>query len=350
MIETLGPEGILVLGLAALALMTLLALVGGLAYAVGEPRRRLKRRIAGLGLQPGAGDAGVDRRRRGGSIASAASGGGSGDQSRQRRIQEKLRELERDKADRARRRNRARLRLLQAGVRMDHRVYMAIMVGLGVLAAMAVVLAGLPVLVAVPTGVTVGFGLPRLVLAIMTGRRQRKFTNDFPDAIDVLVRGVQSGLPVSECVSIVGREVPDPVGSEFRMMVEGQRVGLSLTEIMARGLERMPTPEYKFFAIVLQIQQQTGGNLAETLANLSSVIRDRKQMRSKVKALSSEAKASAWIIGSLPFIVAALVSAISPGYMVPLFTKPLGHIIIACGLCWMLIGVGIMAKMINFKM
>nr|WP_246423781.1 type II secretion system F family protein [Roseospira goensis] len=184
----------------------------------------------------------------------------------------------------------------------------------------------------------------------MARRRQKRFTTEFPNAIDVLVRGVQSGLPVSECIGIVGREVPDPVGAEFRMMVEGQRVGLPLSEIMARGLERMPTPEYKFFAIVLQIQQQTGGNLAETLANLSTVIRERKQMRLKVKALSSEAKASAWIIGSLPFIVVALISLTSPTYLVPLFETAAGHIIMVGGLLWMATGVAIMAKMINFKM
>jgi tight adherence protein B len=156
-------------------------------------------------------------------------------------------------------------------------------------------------------------------------------------------------LPVSECVSIVGREVPDPVGAEFRMMVEGQRVGMTLNEIMSRGLERMPTPEYKFFAIVLQIQQQTGGNLAETLSGLSNVIRERKQLRMKIKAMSSEAKASASIIGSLPIIVAVLVSIISPDYLVPLFQTRTGNYMLLGCFLYMGIGVAVMAKMINFK-
>nr|WP_246152159.1 type II secretion system F family protein [Roseospira navarrensis] len=189
-----------------------------------------------------------------------------------------------------------------------------------------------------------------MVLKFIARRRQNKFTSEFPNAIDVLVRGVQSGLPVSECLAIVSREVPEPVGGEFRMLLEGQKVGMALNDIMQRGLERMPTPEYKFFAIVLQIQQQTGGNLAETLANLSTVIRDRKQMRNKVKALASEAKASAWIIGSLPFAVAILVSIMSPTYLVPLFETRAGHYILVGCFVWMGTGVAIMAKMINFRM
>jgi tight adherence protein B len=327
--------------IAAMAIM-LLVLAGGMAYAIGEPRRRLRRRMDGLGLHRGEGgdfgDTGGGRR-----------GSGGDNQIRQRRIQEKLKELEKDKEKRAKRRNRIRLALLRAGLRIDHRAYFMMTIILGLVAGLAVFIAGFQPLVAALVGITAAFGLPRMVLGFMAGRRQKKFTREFSNALDVMVRGVRSGLPVSECISIVGREVPDPVGEEFRVMLEGQRVGMALSEIMARGLERMPTAEYKFFAIVLQIQQQTGGNLAETLENLSTVIRERKQMRQKVKALASEAKTSAWIIGSLPFCVAGLVSLISPEYMDTLFSTSQGHLIIGLGAVMYVTGIGIMAKMINFK-
>lgn len=349
MIEDLAAEEVVLLaGIGAALLVMLLAIGGGVVYALSEPRRQVRRRMDRLGLQRAGADGaavlggGGDRPRR--------SGGNAEQQTRQRRIQEKLRELEKAKENRARRRNRLRQSLMRAGLRMDYRVYLVIALVLGLVSGGAVIVVGLPLLVGLLVGVTMAFGVPRLVLGVMAGLRQKRFTNEFPNALDVLVRGVQSGLPISECITIVGREVPDPVGAEFRMMVEGQRLGLGLNEIMARGLERMPTAEYKFFAIVLQIQQQTGGNLAETLANLSQVIRDRKQMRSKVKALSAEAKASAWIIGSLPFIVVALISMSSPEYMQPLFEEQVGHFIIAGGLFWMLVGIGIMTKMIKFKM
>jgi len=340
----LNADPRLLIGIALALSVTLMALVGGVVYALGEPRRQVHRRMEGMGLHRAGLDVGEgqDRNRRG-SV-------GGDPQSRQRRIQEKLKELERSKEKKARRRNRIRLMLMRAGLRVDHRLYLLVTILLGFGAAVAVMLFSMPLLVAAAVGVTAAFGLPRLVLGFMAKRREKKFTREFSSALDVLVRGVQAGLPASECIAIVAREVPDPVGEEFRMMVEGQRLGMGLSEVMARGLERMPTPEYKFFSIVLQIQQQTGGNLAETLDNLSNVIRDRKQMRDKVKALSSEAKASAIIIGSLPFAVVAIISVTSPNYMAPLFYTEAGHIIIGGGLMYMMIGIGIMAKMINFKM
>lgn len=345
----LTPETLIVFAVSGALFVVLLALASGVVIVLGEPRRRMRRRIDGLGLRAGGGDGGLV----GAGERTVRRGGGSGGgeaQSRQKRIQEKLRELDKTKQGRARRRNRLRQSLTQAGLSVDARVFLVVTLLMGVGAGLAVLVLGLGPLVGLLVGVTVAFGLPKLFLGILAGRRRKRFMQEFPNAIDVLVRGVQSGLPIGECVGIVGREIPDPVGAEFRMMVEGQRLGLTLNEIMTRGLERMPTPEYKFFAIVLQIQQQTGGNLAETLSNLSAVLRDRKQMRNKVKALSSEAKASAWIIGSLPFIVFLLVTIVSPNYMKPLITHPIGHIIVAGSLTWMAIGVAIMAKMINFKM
>lgn len=344
---TLPPELVLVLAVAGIMLAFVFVLIGGVAYVATEPRRRIRRRMDGLGLQRAGGGALGGG---GGLMRGLGSGGGGDSQVRQKRIQEKLRELERDKANRARRRNRLKLSLLRAGVDMTPGAFFVATIIAGIVAGVGALMFGMSPLVSGGIGLTVAFGLPRMVLKFLAGRRQKAFTAEFPNAIDVLVRGVQSGLPVSECVSIVGREVPDPVGAEFRMMVEGQRVGLTLGEIMSRGLERMPTAEYKFFAIVLQIQQQTGGNLAETLSGLSNVIRERKQLRSKIKAMSSEAKTSAGIIGALPIIVAVLVSIVAPDYLAPLFETRTGNYILFGCLAYMGLGVAVMAKMINFKM
>ena len=194
-----------------------------------------------------------------------------------------------------------------------------------------------------------GLGFPRWMLGFLRARRQKKFVDEFSGAIDVIVRGVKSGLPVNECLKIIAREAPRPVSDEFHMLTEGIRVGLSMEQALERMLERMPLQEVSFFAIVLLIQQKTGGNLAEALGNLAGVLRSRKLMEGKIKALSSEAKASAWIIGSLPFLVAGAVQLSSPDYLLPLFTtKPGNFILIGAGL-WMCTGIFVMKKMTQIK-
>lgn len=194
-----------------------------------------------------------------------------------------------------------------------------------------------------------GLGFPRWMLGFLRARRQKKFVDEFSGAIEVIVRGVKSGLPVNECLKIIAREAPRPVSDEFHMLVEGLRVGLSLEQALDRMLERMPLQEVSFFAIVLLIQQKTGGNLAEALGNLAGVLRSRKLMEGKIAALSSEAKASAWIIGSLPFLVAGAVQLSSPDYLIPLFnTKPGNFILIGAGL-WMSMGIFVMKKMTQIK-
>ena len=165
-----------------------------------------------------------------------------------------------------------------------------------------------------------------------------------------MVRGVKSGLPVGECLKIIARETEDPIAQSFQLLVEGQNIGIALQELLERGVERMPTAEFKFFTIVLLIQQQTGGNMADTLEGLSSILRERKNMKEKVKALSSEAKASTAIIGSLPFCVAGMIALINPDYIGILFTETIGIAMLVGGLCWMGIGIFIMSKMINFDM
>ncbi|OHC83041.1 MAG: hypothetical protein A3G73_08250 [Rhodospirillales bacterium RIFCSPLOWO2_12_FULL_67_15] len=203
-------------------------------------------------------------------------------------------------------------------------------------------------LVAIPLGLM--FGLPKFVLGYLIKKRAKEFTRMFADALDVIIRGVKAGLPVPECISVIGREMPDPVGSEFRLISEGTRLGMTLDECLDRAVARVPTPELRFFAIVLMIQRQTGGNLADTLGKLSDVLRGRKKMRDKVQAMSSEAKASAGIIGSLPIVVGVLLSVAAPEYIGLLFTTSTGHKLLATGATWMGIGVFVMNNMISFDM
>lgn len=195
----------------------------------------------------------------------------------------------------------------------------------------------------------VGLGLPRWVLAFLAARRKKKFTENFANAIDVIVRSVKSGLPTNEALRIVAREAPAPVGTEFHSLVESLKVGVTLEQGLKRMMESMPTPEVGFFAIVMTIQGKSGGNLSEALGNLSFVLRDRKRLQGKIKAMSSEAKASAGIIGSLPPVVAGLVYLTTPAYIMKLFTERAGNLMLAVCVIWMSCGIMVMRKMINFK-
>lgn len=343
MLESIAasPSAGMVLFLTATVLFSLFALLmAGLVAVAGRPQRRLRKRMETLGLG-----------RKGGGGAGKRALGMRNDPAavRQKRIQEKLQELEESKQKRSSRRNQIRADLLQAGLDIDYRKYLSAMVFTGIMSGCLLFLIGLHPVLAALLGLVTAFGLPKVVLKAMAALRQKRFTAEFANGVDVLVRGIRSGLPVGECLAIIGRELPDPVGQEFRLLVEGQKLGMTLDELMRRALERFPTPEYRFFAIVLQIQQQTGGNLADTLDGLSSVLRDRKKMRDKVRALSSEARSSAIIIGSLPFLVSGIVYVMNPEYISLLFTDRLGNYMLAGGLVWMAIGVAIMVKMVNFK-
>ena len=193
-----------------------------------------------------------------------------------------------------------------------------------------------------------GLGLPRWVLDFLTGMRVKKMTNQFADAIDIIVRGVKSGLPLNECLRIIGRESPDPLGQEFRDLSSNIQMGNPLEQALHRFFKRVPLQEVNFFVIVLLIQSKSGGNLSEALGNLSNIIRSRKMMREKIKALSSEAKASAFIIGSLPFAVGTLVYMTTPDYVMELFTTPTGHLFLGVGTVLMFTGIMVMRNMINF--
>ncbi len=191
-------------------------------------------------------------------------------------------------------------------------------------------------------------GLPRLVISRLALRRQNQFLIEFANAIDVIVRGVKTGLPLNDCLRIISEEAEEPVRGEFVEIVEQQSVGVPLGKAFDRMYERMPLQEVNFFAIVVAIQQQTGGNLAEALENLAQVLRGRQHLQAKVRAFSAEAKASAMIIGALPLIVMGALSILNPQYIMLLWTEELGKLMLMCSAVWMLIGILVMRKMINF--
>ncbi|WP_174279453.1 type II secretion system F family protein [Sphingomonas bacterium] len=207
----------------------------------------------------------------------------------------------------------------------------------------------LPFLLALLAGVALGGGLPHWWVGRTIKRRVARFTVKFPDAIELLVRGLRSGLPISETMAVVGHEVDGPVGEEFRSVVDKMKIGKSMDAALQDTADRLGTPEFQFFVITIAIQRETGGNLAETLANLAHVLRQRSQMKLKIKAMSSESKASAYIVGSLPFIVFTLIWFINASYMQNFFVDQRLMIAGLGGLVWMGIGAGIMAKMVNFE-
>jgi tight adherence protein B len=193
-----------------------------------------------------------------------------------------------------------------------------------------------------------GFGLPRWALSFLKKRREAKFLAALPDAVDVIVRGIKAGLPLFESIKVVAADSPEPLRSEFLAIIETQAIGMPLGEACARLYERMPLPEANFFGIVVSIQQKSGGNLSEALGNLSKVLRDRKKMGEKIQAMSTEAKASASIIGALPPAVMLLVWLSTPDYIALLWTTQIGQFMLLCCVAWMSIGIMVMKKMINF--
>ena len=218
-----------------------------------------------------------------------------------------------------------------------------------VVVALAGLLRGLPVLYTLVAAVVLAVALPHKVVGMLIARRVKKFISKFPDAIELLVRGLRSGLPIAETMGVVATEIDGPVGVEFRSITDKMKIGRSMDAAMQETADRLGTPDFQFFVISIAIQRETGGNLAETLANLATVLRQRGQMKLKIKAMSSESKASAYIVGSLPFIVFGLVWAVNPGYMANFFVDQRLVIAGIGGLVWMGIGAFIMARMVNFE-
>jgi tight adherence protein B len=267
---------------------------------------------------------------------------------RRQSTQEALKDLANSEKQSRKRRYSVKGQIAQAGIKLTLTQYW-MMAGA---AAAVLTIAGL--IIQGPIGAAMGFfvglfGLPRWVLGFMVGGRQKKFASQLADGIDVIVRGVKSGLPLGQCLRIIAAESPEPLRSEFQQLVDSQAMGVPLETGMQRMYDHMPLPEVNFFSIVLIIQQKTGGNLSESLGNLSSVLRSRKLMVEKVKALSAEAKASAMIIGSLPICVGGLVYFTRPAYIGVLFEHPVGHLILIGCAVLMSSGIFIMHKMVNFK-
>jgi tight adherence protein B len=242
---------------------------------------------------------------------------------------------------------RQRLEATGKSLTLGH--YATFCAGLTLLAIIGLASRGAPFLLALMLGILVGVGLPHMIVGRMIKKRMKQFIARFPDAIELLVRGLRSGLPISETMSVVGTEVPDPVGAEFRAVADRMRIGRTMEQALQETADKLNTPEFQFFVITLAIQRETGGNLAETLGNLADVLRKRMQMKLKIGAMSSESKASAYIIGALPFFVFGIIYWMNPAYMGTFFTdQRLIYTAIGGGI-WMAIGVFIMAKMINFE-
>ena len=227
--------------------------------------------------------------------------------------------------------------------------------GLMILAFTAIATAGFhygakfPWLLSFLVGAIIGVGLPYKAIGFLGDRRVTKFLNIFPEAIDLLVRGLRSGLPVSESINAVAEEMPNPMGVEFQRISDSVRLGESLESAMWKVAKRIDCPEYKFLIIAMSIQRETGGNLAETLSNLSDLLRKRQQLKLKIKAMSSEARASAWIIGSLPFLMFGILLLINPGYVMLLFNDNRGLVMVGIALFMIMIGILVMAKMVRFE-
>jgi tight adherence protein B len=310
--------------------------VGGVAYVFIHPllsgEKRVEKRMREISADPAA----VRSTRKASDVAT----------SRRQQVEESLKQLEQRKK-KAKRRPLS-VRIQQAGLEWSKKQFLFGSIGIGIFAGVTAMLLGAEIYLVPIIALSAGYGLPRWVLSYMKKRREKRFIEELPNAVDVIVRGVKSGLPVGDCIRIIAAETQEPVKSEFRMIVEATSVGMPLPDAAGKLYERVPLPEANFFGIVVSIQTRAGGNISEALGNLSRVLRDRKKMRAKIKAMSMEAKASAAIIASLPPAVMTLVYLTSPDYIALLWTHPTGRVMLFCSLVWMSFGVLIMRKMINF--
>ncbi len=265
--------------------------------------------------------------------------------SRRKQITDSLKEVE---ARGKRKRQSLDARIAQAGLSWSRNHYLISSAISGALAGGLMCFATANPLIILAAAIVGGFGFPAWTLNFLRKRRLKKFVDEFPNAVDIITRGVKAGLPLGDCLRVIAAESAEPVRSEFRQIAEAQTMGLSTGEAVERIVERVPIPEASFFAIVINIQQKAGGNLAEALGNLSSVLRGRKMMKAKIQAMSGEAKASAYIIGAMPFVVAIMAYVTSPKYMELLWTTQTGELVLGCCAVWMGIGIFIMKNMINF--
>jgi tight adherence protein B len=315
--------------------MLVFAIVSGVGFAFSGPSAASKKRVAAL-TRPNA------------AMPTSTKTAALAGQQRRKSVQALLKELEKQQSER-KQRPTLQKRIARAGLQISPRAFWIICGFVAVIAALVCVLTRQSPIVALMAAFAMGLGVPRWALHFLTKRRQKKFTNEFANAIDIIVRSVKSGLPTNEALKICAKETPEPVQGEFIKLVEGLKVGVSLEQGLRRMYDSMPTPEVNFFAIVMTVQIKSGGNLSEALGNLAAVLRDRKRLQGKIKALSSEAKASAMIIGALPPGVMLMVYFSTPSYIMPLFNTRPGNLMLAGCVIWMACGVFIMKKMISFK-
>ena len=243
-----------------------------------------------------------------------------------------------------------RKRLSQTGKEISFKQYISSSAAIAFIVSIIIILAtDLSVLPCIAVGVAAGLLLPHLWVNITIKKRLAKFTAQFPEAIDLIVRGLKAGLPVTESIYAVSQEMEAPISTEFKQITDEIRFGKTMDEALWHASEKLDTPEFKFFVICISVQQETGGNLGETLGNLSNILRGRSQLKLKINAMSSEGKASAAIIGSLPFIMLGVISALNFEYMSIMFDDPRGQLALLGGLIWMSMGMFIISKLINFE-
>ena len=266
---------------------------------------------------------------------------------RRKSMQDSIKEMEK-RNNQKKQTQTIREKLAQTGHPISLRQFYIGSVALGLVVFVAAFIVGGNPLIALGLGFAAAAGLPRWIVGYLIKRRKEQFLIEFPNALDVMVRSIRSGLPLNDALRLIASDGQEPVKTEFRRVVDSQQMGFSIADSCARMSQTMPLQEVSFFAIVIAIQAQAGGNLSEALGNLARVLRDRKKMKAKVSALSMEAKASAAIIGALPFIVATLVYLTSPDYIMLLFTDPRGHLILGFSAIWMSIGIFVMKNMISF--
>ncbi|NQV20523.1 MAG: type II secretion system F family protein [Rhodospirillales bacterium] len=334
MLEYFDQNPVIALSIMAAVVFGFFAALLGFLLVRAHTKSRLGKRIAmAAGAAPGE-DRSVDKKK-----------------AAQKRmlVQSKINEIEAAAKKKKVDRPGIKQRLETAGMQTSARSFHVTSAILAAVTFVSVYLADMGLMTALMAAVAFGLGGPRLYLSTRAKRRMKAFVDAFPDAVDVVVRGIQSGLPLGECMNIISTEAQPPVCDEFRDIMESMRLGLTLNEAMDRAVKRVVVPEFRFFGIVLSIQAETGGNLAETLGNLSDILRSRKKMKGKVLAMASEARTTAMVIGCLPFLMGLLLFVTSPDYITVLFTDALGQIMIGAGIVSMVIGTLVMSKMVNFK-
>lgn len=321
-------------GVIALAVLGALAL-GGIAFVILDPllsgERKMHKRRKNL----------TDRVSNKARISAQETAS-----NRRKNIQDSLKELE--KQSRKKKKLTLKTSIERAGLEISQTQFWILSLIVGLANGVFVFMAGGPIYLAVIAVFAIGLGLPRWILKFLRKRRQTKFIEEFANSLDVVVRGVKTGLPVNDCFQMIASEAAEPVRSEFKLVVEAQRLGVPLEEGLERMYDRMPLAEVSFLAIVMAIQKESGGNLSEALGNLSKVLRERKKMKGKITAMSQEAKSSAAIIGSLPILVMGIVYISTPEYITLLWTDPTGQVMLGASAFWMTCGVLVMKKMINF--